>query len=237
MNTISNTLAKRVSLNPLRKTSLLAGILYLLTFVSIPILALYRSVHEQNFILSSVSDNDVIFGGLLEIIVALAGIGTAVVLYTVLKKQSEAAALGLVASRVLEAATIFTGVAFLLTVVTLHQHETGAGVQVSGHTLVALYDRIFLLGQSFIPAINDLLLGFMLYKSRLVPRGLALTGIIGAAPLIAGYLARMFGYIGPQSPMAGLAALPVAVFEFSLGIYLVAKGFRASGITAGKCQN
>ncbi|MBK9486525.1 MAG: DUF4386 domain-containing protein [Chitinophagaceae bacterium] len=223
-------------MSPLRKTSLLAGILYLLTFVSIPTLALYRSIREPNFIMSSVSNNNAIFGGLLEIIVALAGIGTAVVLYPVLKKQNEATALGLVASRVLEAATIFTGVAFLLSVVTLHQQEAGAGALVSSHTLVALYNRIFLLGQSFIPAINDLLLGFLLYKSRLVPRGLALIGIVGAAPLIAGYLAIMFGFIGQQSPLAGLAALLVAVFEFSLGIYLVVKGFRPSAITSDKLQ-
>jgi|JI10StandDraft_1071094.scaffolds.fasta_scaffold554510_2 hypothetical protein len=238
MNTVSkakvvgNTSAKRVPISPMRKTSLLAGILYLLTFVSIPTLALYRSVHKPDFIMSSVSNNEVIFGGLLEIIVALAGIGTAVVLYPVLKKQNEAAALGLVAFRVLEAATIFVGVAFLLSVVTLHQHEAGEGALVSSHTLVALYDRIFLLGQSFIPSINDLLLGFLLYKSRLVPRGLAIIGIVGAAPLFAGYLAIIFGFIGRQSPLAGLAALLVAVFEFSLGIYLVVKGFRPSDITS-----
>ena len=240
MNTITkaigDTSTRRVPMSPLRKTSLLAGILYLLTFVSIPTLALYRSIREPNFIMSSVSNNNAIFGGLLEIIVALAGIGTAVVLYPVLKKQNEATALGLVASRVLEAATIFTGVAFLLSVVTLHQQEAGAGALVSSHTLVALYNRIFLLGQSFIPAINDLLLGFLLYKSRLVPRGLALIGIVGAAPLIAGYLAIIFGFIGQQSPLAGLAALLVAVFEFSLGIYLVVKGFRPSAITSDKLQ-
>lgn len=242
MNTIKNpkgigdTSNRRAPMSPLRKTSLLAGILYLLTFVSIPTLALYRSIREPNFIMSSVSNNNAIFGGLLEIIVALAGIGTAVMLYPVFKKQNEAAALGLVASRVLEAATIFTGVAFLLSVVTLHQQEAGAGALVSSHTLVALYNRIFLLGQSFIPAINDLLLGFLLYKSRLVPRGLALIGMVGAAPLIAGYLAIMFGYIGQQSPLAGLAALLVAVFEFSLGIYLIVKGFRPSVITSDKLQ-
>lgn len=238
MNTVSNTKVmgnastKRSAMTPLRKTSLLAGILYLLTFVSIPTFALYRSIHEPNFIMSSVSSNDIIFGGLLEIIVALAGIGTAIVLYPVLKKQNEAAALGLVAFRVLEAGTIFVGVAFLLSVVTLQQHEAGADALVSSHTLVAMYNRIFLLGQSFIPAIDDLLLGFLLFKSRLVPRGLALIGILGAAPLIAGYLGIMFGVIDRISPQAGLSALMVAVFEFSLGIYLVVKGFRPSPITS-----
>lgn len=96
---------------------------------------------------------------------------------------------------------------------------------------VALYDRIFLLGQGFIPAINDLLLGILLYKSRLVPRTLSIIGIAGGLPLIAGYLAVMFGAIERISPLAALSALPVAVFEISLGIYLVVKGFRSSAIT------
>ena len=97
-------------------------------------------------------------------------------------------------------------------------------------TLVALYDRIFLLGQSFMPAVYDLLLGFLLYQSRLVPRGLSLIGIIGAPLLLAGYLAVMFGLIGQHAPVAGLSALPVALFEFSLGVWLVVKGFKPSAI-------
>lgn len=221
-------------MGPQRKTPLLAGILYLLTFVSIPTLALYRPVHEPGFILSTVSNNGIIYGGLLEIIVAIAGIGTAIVLYPVLKKQNETAALGLVASRVLEAGTMFVGVAFLLSAVTLHEQAAGTGALAGSHTLVALYDRIFLLGQGFIPAINDLLLGYLLYKSRLVPRTLSVIGMAGALPLIAGYIAVMFGFTDRISPWAGLSAVPVAVFEFSLGIYLVAKGFRPSEITSAR---
>lgn len=214
----------------LRKTSLAAGVLYLLTFVSIPTLAIYGPVKSANYILSTGPDTSAIIGGILEIIVALTGIGTAVVLYPVLRKQHESAALGLVASRILEASTIFVGVAFLLSVVTLRQHGAGADALAATHALVALYDRIFLLGQGFMPAINDLLLGFLLYKSRLVPRILAMTGIIGAFPLVAGYLAVLFGMIGQHSTLAGLAAVMVAVFEFSLGIYLVVKGFKPSAI-------
>lgn len=240
MNTNRNTaIAKDVStkrgpMSSLRKTSLVAGSLYLLTFVSIPTLALYRSIHEPNYIIGAGTDTAVTIGGLLEIIVALAGIGTALVLYPVLRKQNESLALGLVASRVLEAATMFVGVAFLLSVVTLRQTGAGADALPASHALVVLYDRIFVLGQGFIPGINDLLLGFLLYKSRLVPRGLSLIGIVGAVPLVAGYLAVMFGMIDRISPLAGLSAIMVALFEFSLGIYLVVKGFRPSGITYGK---
>jgi hypothetical protein len=215
-------------MTPSRKIALLAGLLYLLTFVSIPTLAIYGAVKSSNYILGAGPDTSAIIGGILEIIVALAGIGTAVVLFPVLKKQNEGAALGLVASRVLEASAIFTGVAFLLSIVTLRQAGAGADALVTSHALVSLYDRIFLLSQSFLPAVNDLLLGFLLYKSRLVPRVLSLIGIVGGPVLIAGYLAAIFGLIGQHAPLAGLSALPVALFEFSLGVWLTVKGFNPS---------
>lgn len=217
-----------------RRVSLVAGLLYLLTFVSIPTLALYGPVHDPSYIVGSGPDTAVIVGGLSEIIVAVAGIGTAVVLFPVLRRQNESAALGLVASRVLEASTMFVGVAFLLAIVTLRQAGAGAGADalVAGRALVSLYDRIFLLGQSFLPAINDVLLGFLLYQSRLVPRGLALIGIVGAVPLVTSYLAVLFGLIGQRDPLAALGAVLVALFEFSLGIWLAAKGFDRSAATA-----
>src|SRR3990172_4589868 len=223
MTNTDRTATKRVPMDSLRKTALVAGVLYLLTFVSIPTLALYGPVKSANYIIGAGPDTAVIIGGILEVIVALAGIGTAVVLFAVLKKQNEGLALGLVTSRVLEAATIFLGVAFLLSIVTLRQAGAGADALVTGHALVSLYDRIFLLGQSFLPAVNDLLLGFLLYRSRLVPRALSLIGIVGAPLLIAGYIAVLFGLIGQRAPLAGLSALPVALFELSLGVWLVAK--------------
>ena len=215
-----------------RKVSLAAGILYLLTFVSIPTLALYRPVKRANYVIGAGPDTAAIFGGVLEIIVALAGIGTAVVLFRVLKKQNEGVALGLVAARVLEASTIFLGVAFLLSVVTLRKAGAGANALVTSHALVALYDRIFLLGQSFMPALDDLLLGFLLYQSRLVPRALSRIGLAGAPLLVAGYIAVLFGLIGQHSSLAGLSAFPVALFEFSLGVWLVVKGFDPEAVAA-----
>lgn len=217
-----------------QKTPLLAGILYLLTFVSIPTLAIYGPVKSANYILGSGPDTSAIIGGILEIIVALAGIGTAVVLYPVLKKQNETTALGLVAARILESGTIFVGVAFILSIVSLRQAGAGVDSLATSHALVALYDRIFLLGQSFMPAICDMLLGFTLYKSRLVPRGLAVVGIVGGPILLIGYFAVLSGLIGQHAPLTGLFAIPVALFEFSLGIYLVVKGFTPSAITSGK---
>ena len=214
------------SAQPHRKTALVAGVLYLLTFVSIPTLFIYGPVKSANYIVGAGPDTGAIIGAILEIIVALAGIGTAVVLFPVLKKQNEAAALGLVASRILESGTIFVGVVFLMSIVTLRQTGAGAGALVTSHALATLYDRIFLQGQSFMPAVNDLLLGFLLYQSRLVPRGLSLIGIVGGPILLAGYHAVMFGLLGLHAPLAGLSAVPVALFEFSLGVWLVVKGFK-----------
>ncbi|HOZ85800.1 MAG TPA: DUF4386 domain-containing protein [Niabella sp.] len=178
--------------------------------------------------LSNVNDNKIVMGGILEIIVALCCIISSIILHSVLKKQNEMLALGLVAARILEACTIFVGVAFLLGVVTLHQQGAGESAIPTGRALVALYNRIFVLGQGFMPAINDLLLGILLYKSGLAPRWLSVIGIVGAFPLFAGYLALMFGLIERTSPLTAASALMVAFFEFTLGIYFIAKGVRKS---------
>lgn len=215
-----------------RKISLAAGILYLFTFISIPTISLYAPAKGPNYITSSGSDTSAIIGAILEIIMALACIGTAVVLYPILKKQSQILALGLVASRILEASAIFIGVSLILTIVSLHQANIGASALAISHTLGIMYDRVFLQSQSFLPAINDLLLGVLLYKSRLVPRALSLIGIIGAFALLIGYGAVMFNLIDQHSSEAGLSALLVALFEFVLGIWLIIKGFNKKSITA-----
>ena len=225
---ITGISTERAPMSSTRKTALVAGILYLLTFVSIPTLALYSSIHGPNYILGHGPDTSVIIGGILEIIVALAGIGTAVGLYPVLKKQNEGVALGLVGSRILEAGTIFMGVMFLLTVVTLRQTTPDAWALGSSRTLVIMYDRMFLIGQSFMPAINDILIGFLLYQSRLVPRGLSMIGLLGGPVLIVGDICVLFGLIGQRDSMTGLFAVPVAIFEFALGIYLIVKGFNST---------
>src|SRR2546421_698721 len=145
------TATKRAPMDSLRKTALVAGVLYLLTFVSIPTLFLYVPVHDPRYIVGPGPDTNVILGGILEMIVALAGIGTAVALYPVLKRQNEGVALG----------------------------------------------------------------------------------FVGAALLVASDIAVLFGLIGQRAAPAALAALPVALFEFSLGVYLIVKGFKPSPITAG----
>ena len=232
------TTTKPAPMDKTRKTALIAGVFYLITFISIPTLALYGPVkNHRDWILGSGGHTAVLVGGFLEVIVALAGIGTAVTLYPVVRRQNEGAALGFVAARVLEAGMIFTGVVSLLSLVTLRQHlgaaagGNAAALVTTAASHVAVYNWAFLLGQSLMPAINALLLGTLLYRSRLVPRIIPVAGLIGAPLLIASVFATLFGGIKLGSPL--FAALPVAAWECSLGVWLVVKGFRPSPITAG----
>ena len=206
---LRTTATKRVPMDSLRKTALVAGVLYLITFVSIPTLALYGPVrNDPNYIVGPGPDTPSSVGGVLEIIVALAGIGTAVALYPVVKRQNEGVALGFVGARVLEAAAIFAGVVSLLSVVTLRQAGAGADALVTGQALVALYDWTFLLGQGLMPAVNALLLGSLLYRSRLVPRILPSLGLIGAPLLLASDVATLVRPLGAGVRAVGARRTP-----------------------------
>ena len=237
--TMRITATKRVPMTSLRKTALVAGVFYLITFISIPTLALYGPIkNHRDWILGSGGHTAVLVGGFLEVIVALAGIGTAVTLYPVVKRQNEGVALGFVAARVLEAGLIFTGVVSLLSLVTLRQDLGGpaganaAALVTTGASHVAVYNWTFLLSQSLMPGINALLLGSLLYRSRLVPRIIPVLGLIGAPILITAVIATLFRGTGQAPSWAALAALPVAAWELSLGVWLVVKGFKPSPITA-----
>ena len=208
-------------MTPTRKIALVAGIFYLITFISIPTLALYGPVkNHRDWILSSGGHTGVLVGGFLEVIVALAGIGTAVTLYPVVKRQNEGVALGFVTARVLEAAMIFTGVVSLLSLVTLRQDlgaaagANAASLVTTGASHVAVYNWTFLLAQSLMPGINALLLGSLMYRSRLVPRIIPVMGLIGAPLLIIAVFATLLGQHphgrarrAPGDPGGGLGVL------------------------------
>ena len=211
-----------------RKYSLAAGVFYLLTFVSIPTLGMYRSVRAPQFVVGPGPDAPVIAGVLLEMIVALAGIGTAVALYPVIKRRGGARAIGFVASRTLEAATIYVGIVSLMSIVTLRRSGAGTAALATAHGLAAQYQWTFFFAQSFIPAINGVLLGSLLYQSRLVPRWLPVLGFIGAVTLVAVWFAVLLDVVAAVSPVAAIAALPIATWEFSLGVYLTFWGFKPS---------
>ena len=228
--------AKRVPMDSLRKTALVAGALYLITFAtSIPARILYGPVRsDPNYIVGpGTADTQALFAGFLDVMLALACIGTAIALYPVVKRQNEGVALGFVGSRVLEAAIIVAGVVSLLSIVTLRQAGAGADAVVTGQALLAMYDWTFLFGPGFMAVVNALLLGSLMYRSGLVPRIIPLVGLIGAPILLASDTATLFGVWGQTSVPALIAVLPVAFWEFSLGVWLVVKGFRPSPITAG----
>jgi hypothetical protein len=178
-------------------------------------------------------------GGFLEVIVALASIGTAVTLYPVVKRQNEGLALGFVVSRVLEGTMIFTGVVSLLSLVTLHQNlgaaagANAASLVAAGASHVAVYHWTFLLSQSLMPGINAVLLGTLLYRSRLVPRLIPLMGLIGGPLLVIAVFASLLGLHSSLAGLATLPVIPVAAWELSLGGWLTVKGFRPSPVTAG----
>jgi len=213
-----------------RRNSLAAGLFYLITFVSIPTLALYTSVRGENYVVGPGPDTRVFIGVVLELIVALAGIGTAVALYPVVKRQYEGVALGLVGSRTLEAAVIFVGAFSLLAVVGLREAGAGAGALTTAQTLVGLHDWTFVLGQGLLPAMNGVLLATLLYQSRLVPRILPVIGFIGVPLLIVSAMSTLFGIIDYGSAASAFLAIPIALWEFSLGVYLTVKGFRTEGL-------
>lgn len=231
------TEATQVSMDPSRKTALVAGVFYLMTMVSIPTLALYGPVKSKDFIIGSGADTGALLGCFLEVVVALAGIGTAITLYPVVKRQNEGMALGFVAARTLEAAMLFTGVASLLALVTLRQDlGTATGADAAslitvGASHVATYNWAFTLGGSLMPGINAILLGTLMYRSGLVPRVLPLIGLIGVPLHVTAVVLTMFGVIDRVGPVALIAAFPIFVWELSLGIYLVVKGFRPCPIT------
>jgi hypothetical protein len=227
-----------VRTDPTRRTARAAGILYLLTFVSIPTLVLYAPVKDSvgSFLGGSGSETGVLWGAASELVVGLTGIATAVVLYPVLKRVSRSAALGLVTARLLETSLIFVGVIHLLTILSLrHQVTAGAGgdgaaLVTVGQSLAAGYNATFLVSQSLMPVAVDLLLAYLLFRSGLVPRVLPIIAAVGAPLLLASDIAVFVGAYPQVSPVAALATLPVAVFEFSLGVYLIVKGFKPAAV-------
>ena len=169
----------------------------------------------------------------------VANVGTAVVLFPILRRQNETLALGFVASRILESAAIGVGLISLLSIVTLRESYAGDSgadatvLQAIGETLVAVHERTFLLGPGFSVAIgNGLILGYLMYRSGLVPRRMAALGLIGGPLLFASSLAVLFGVYGQTDSVAFLPAIPEIAWEGSLGIYLIVKGFKQAPILA-----
>ena len=220
-----------------RRRARIAGIFFVLTFISIAALPLYHSVlKDHNFIVGAGGGMQVQLGALAEIITAIAGIGTAVALYPVLRRQSEGLALGYVTLRVVESTLIAVGIVSLLAVVTLRHDLAGSGTDrasliLTGRSLVAVHNGTFLLGPAFCAAIgNGLMLGYLMLRSGLVPRRFALFGIAAGSLALLTAVLVLFGAYDQVSGTSGILTFPEAAWELSLGIYLIAKGFRSDAV-------
>jgi Domain of unknown function (DUF4386) len=213
------------------------GVLYLITFfTAIPAFFFYVPVlDDPRYIVGAGADTSVSFGAFLELLLIIANIGTAVVLYPILKRQNEILILGYVTARVMECVFIAVGILSLLTVVALRQ-EAAAGADAAslvavGESLVALHEWTRLLGPGFVVGVgNGLILGYLMYRSALVPRGMAVLGLVAGSLIIASGIAVILGVIEQGGPLQLIAALPEFLWELSLGIWLTVRGFNRSAI-------
>lgn len=217
-----------------QRTARIVGWLFVGTFVfSIPAVLLYGPVLDNpDYILGGGHDTQIALGAFLEILTIVCNIGTAIALYRVGKRYSQTLSVAYVASRIVESTLIAVGVVSLLSVVTL-RHDIGpsgadaATLTVAGQTLVAFHDWTFLLGPSFCAGIgNGLLLGFLLFKSGLVPRRLTRIAFVGGPLAVVAAAGALFGVYEQNSHPQLLLTLPEIAWEASLAVYLVAKGFK-----------
>jgi Domain of unknown function (DUF4386) len=203
------------------------GVLFIITFVtSIAALALFQSVLDDpaGYISGDGKDNQIYLGAFLEFLLVLANVGTAVVLYPIARRQNEYLAIGYVAARIMESVFIAAGIIFVLGVVTLrHDSPDAADLAVS---LAALKDWTFLFGPGFVvPFGNGLILGYLMYRSRLVPRPWPWLGLIGGPILLLGNFGVLFDW-WDQTGAVSLLVVPEFIWEAFLGIYCAIWGFR-----------
>jgi len=208
------------------------GVLYLITFVtSIPALLLYQPVLDDpvGYIAGGGQNTQILFGVLLELLLIIANIGTAVVIFPVVRRQSEELALGYVTARLFECTFILVGIVAVLGIVTLQQDVAGAAEGTLAYTLAAIKDWTFLLGPGWVVGWgNGLILGYLMYSSEPVPRKAAWLGLVGGPLIILSGTLVMFGVDHPSGTLQGLATIPEFLWELFLGIYCTFKGFRPS---------
>lgn len=245
MTTIARpTRSTGVRMDSLRKTALLVGVLFVITYITAIAakFAFYPPLFEEaGYVVSAGADTRVLWGAVAEVVLIIANIGTAVALYPVLKRQHEGLALGFVTARVMECVFIAVGILSVLTIVTLRQDLGGAeggadaaALSTVGHALLALQEWTFQLGPGFVVGVgNGLILGYLMYRSGLVPRGMAWLGLVGGPLICLSGTAVMLGVIEAGSAWVMVASIPEFFWELSLGIYLIVKGFKPSPITAG----
>ena len=232
-NAIRTSSAKRVPMDAQRKTALAVGVLFILTFITsiAGVLSYGPVLSDPNYIIGAGADTRVFFGGLLELFLIITNIGCATVLFPLLKRQSEGLALGYVAARIMECTFILIGILSLLAIVTLRQTATAAdagSLLTIGKTLKAIHDWTFLLGPGFADGIGTgLILGYLLYRSGLVSKRMALFGVVGGPLLAASGIAVLMGVIPQGSAVQGIMTIPEIIWELFLGLWLTFKGFKS----------
>jgi hypothetical protein len=222
-----------------RKTALVVGVLFILTFVtSIGAVLAYGTVlTDPKYVTGPGADTGVFLGAFLELFLIITNIGCAVVLYPILKFQNESIALGYVAARIMECTFILVGILSVLAVVTLRQDATSANADSFtniGTSLVAAKNWTFLLGPGFADGIGTgLLLGWLMYRSGLVHRRMALFGVVGGPLLAISGAAVLMGVIPQGSPVQNVMTVPEIIWELYLGLWLTFKGFNAAAPILG----
>jgi hypothetical protein len=233
-------------MNSNRKTARIVGVLFITATVA-SILATFgflEPILNAPDYLISVSANETqwIIGVLIDAINSAAVVVIAVMLFPIFKKHNEALALGYVASRIIEAVILIVGHISLLLLLTLSQEYIKAGApdvsyfQTSGTLLLGVYDWTFLLGPTIVLSLTALILNYILYQSRLVPRFISVWGLIGAPLMLAAGVLPMFGLVDPFSTISILLGLPLALNEMVLAVWLIVKGFNSSAIDSASAK-
>jgi uncharacterized protein DUF4386 len=234
--------AGRAPMDPLRRTAAIVGWLFVITYVTsiASKIGFYPPLFDGNYVTGPGEDSRVLWGAFSEAILIIANIGTATAMYSVLKQRYPNLALSFVAARVMESVFIGVGILAVLTVVTLRQdyaavdEQSAAGLAAVGDAFVALQEWTFALGPSFVVGVgNGCILGYIMFRSGLVPRRLAMLGLVGGPLIILSGSAAMLGFIELDGTWQVLSAVPEFFWELGLGIYLIVKGFKSSPGTAG----
>ncbi|WP_445474850.1 DUF4386 domain-containing protein [Methanococcoides methylutens] len=233
-------------MDPDRKTAIIVGVLFILSTVTgvLSVILLEPIVNAQNYFTTvSANENQVIIGTLLELICAGAFLGVAVMIFPILKKHNESLALGYAVARICEAVPFIIGVISLLSLLPLSKEYVQAGamddsyVLPLGTLLLAVHDWTNLLGSMIIFSLTALILNYILYRSKLVPRFISVWGLIGVPLMLAAGLLDMFGFLNPFSTIWTLLSLPLALQEMVFAVWLIVKGFNPSAFDSSSARS
>jgi hypothetical protein len=223
-----------------QRTARTFGWLFIATFITaIPARLLFvhglgASWQDMRFVPGAGSTTSLYLGAIFEFGLIATAIATAIVVYPIARRQSERLALGYVAARIVESTFILVGLMSIISVVSVSDALAGAtaaqasSLAIQGDSLVSTYEWAFLFGPGLVVGFgNGLMLGYLMYRSGLVPRRMAMLGLVGGPMLILSFVFTLFGVYESGSGPSFLLALPEIAWEASLGIYAVWKGFRS----------